>query len=258
MIERERIGAGVNAAGLSHSAGAGPSLRLLDGFELAVDGRLVPVAMSGQRVLAFLALHDRWLPRPFVAGTLWPDHSEGRAAANLRTALWRVSATGHRLVDTLGNQLLLSRAVKVDVREVAAMVSLVESAALRDARLAGLRQAAMAGDLLPGWYEDWVLMERERFRQIRLHLLEALCEELTRAGRYSLAIEVGYAAVNGEPLRESAHRAVIRAHLAEGNRAEALRQYERFRELLRRELDLEPSPEMQQVLGSLGSSRSSA
>ena len=83
-------------------------------------------------------------------------------------------------------------------------------------------------------------LDRERFRQIRLHLLETLCEELLEAGRYAQAIEAGYAAVCGEPLRESAYRALIRAHLAEGNTSEAIRQYERFRELLKRELDLEP------------------
>jgi Bacterial transcriptional activator domain. len=50
------------------------------------------------------------------------------------------------------------------------------------------------------------------------------------------------AAVSGEPLRESAHRQLIEVHLAEGNRVEALRQYEAYRQLMRDELGLGPSP----------------
>jgi DNA-binding SARP family transcriptional activator len=226
-------------------------LSLLDGFELDVDGWPVPLPMSGQRVLAFLALHDRWLPRPFVSGALWPDHTEGRAAGNLRSALWRLSATGHRLVETLTGQLLLSRVVRVDVREVSKIASMVGTESRNHGLLTSIQRATIVGELLPGWYEDWVLLERERFRQIRLHLLEALCEELIEAGRYAQAIEAGYAAVSGEPLRESAHRVLIRAHIAEGNTSEAIREYARFREVLRRELNLEPSPQMQQLVASI-------
>ncbi|HEX2156656.1 MAG TPA: bacterial transcriptional activator domain-containing protein, partial [Actinomycetes bacterium] len=102
--------------------------------------------------------------------------------------------------------------------------------------------AALAGDLLPDWYEDWVVLERERLRQLRLHALEALCARLTGAGRFGAAVQAGLAAVAGEPLRESAHRTLIRAHLAEGNPGEAVRQYHLYRRLLTDELAIEPSP----------------
>jgi hypothetical protein len=72
------------------------------------------------------------------------------------------------------------------------------------------------GELLPGWYEDWVLVERKRLRQLRMHALEALAEKLTEAGRYGVAMPAAYAAVRADPVRESAHRAVVRVHLAEG------------------------------------------
>lgn len=89
-----------------------------------------------------------------------------------------------------------------------------------------------AGELLPDWYDDWLVIERERFRQARLHALEALCGALSSKRRYAKAIEVGLVAVASEPLRESAHRAVIRVHIAEGNISEALRQYEVCRDSL--------------------------
>jgi DNA-binding SARP family transcriptional activator len=84
-------------------------------------------------------------------------------------------------------------------------------------------------------------VERERYRQLRLHALEALCRSLTAAGRYSLAIQAGLAAVEADALRESAHRALIRAHLEEGNPSEALRQYRRFRAAVQEELGIPPT-----------------
>jgi DNA-binding SARP family transcriptional activator len=99
----------------------------------------------------------------------------------------------------------------------------------------------LADDLLVGWYDDWVLLERERLRQLRLHALEVLSGQLLAAGNGPAAVEAALAAVAVEPLRESAHRAVIRAHLAEGNRAEALRQRDQLRHLLRLELGVKPS-----------------
>ena len=102
-----------------------------------------------------------------------------------------------------------------------------------------------AGEILPDWYEDWVLIEREHFRQLRLHALEALCVELTAAGRFAEAAEAGLAAVEGEPLRESAHRALIGTYLAEGNPGEAIRQYQFFGRCLQDQLGLEPSELME-------------
>lgn len=91
-------------------------------------------------------------------------------------------------------------------------------------------------------------MEQERVRQLRLHVLEALAAALSAEGRYGLAVEAALAAVQAEPLRESAHRALIAVHLREGNGYEALRQYESFRERCRRELGVPPSPRIERML----------
>jgi DNA-binding SARP family transcriptional activator len=101
------------------------------------------------------------------------------------------------------------------------------------------------------WYDDWVILARERFRQARLHALEALCLSLASSGRYAEAAEAGLAAVAGEPLRESAHRALIQAHLAQGNPGEAIRQYRLCRRLLHEQLGLEPSPQLDELVGAL-------
>jgi DNA-binding SARP family transcriptional activator len=103
-------------------------------------------------------------------------------------------------------------------------------------------------DLLPTWDDDWLLIERERIRQLRIHALDALSACLTAAGRYNDGVAAGLASVEAEPLRETAHRAVIMAHLAEGNCSEAIRQYETYRALLARELGLGPSPELAKLI----------
>jgi DNA-binding SARP family transcriptional activator len=223
---------------------------LLQGFELFVRDRPVSLPLSAQRVLAFLALHDRPLQRLYVAGTLWLNSTDAKAGASLRTALWRLRTPSLRLVDATATHIELAKHVAVDVRETRAAAEQAirhEVPADDDAAISLYR----AGELLPDWSEDWILIERERFRQLQLHALETLCLDLTAAGRYTEATRAGLAAVEGEPLRESAHRALIGAYLAEGNPSEALRQFRLFRGLLRDKLGLEPSPLMLDLMGVL-------
>lgn len=201
--------------------------------------------MSAQRLVAFLALHNRSLLRPYVAGSLWLDTPDERAQANLRSALWRLHRCNRDLVEVTGQQLRLSRSVEVDLREAEALARRTLRSSAPD--VLELAPAELTEDLLPDWYEDWVLVEREHFRQLRLRALDGLCDRLTTAGRLGEALEVGLSALAGEPLRESAHRAVIRIHLADGNRSEALRQYRLCRHLLA-ELGVRPSPQLEDLM----------
>ena len=111
-----------------------------------------------------------------------------------------------------------------------------------------LDEGELAGDLLPDWYDDWVLIERERLRQLRLHALESLAIRRLDAGRYGEAAVAALAAVSIEPLRESAQRVLIRIHLAEGNVGEAVRQYRLYRNLLSDEMGLYPSEQIETLL----------
>ena len=198
------------------------------------------MSRSGQRLLALLALQARPLERLWVAGTLWLDATEERAGASLRSALWRLpQPDGAAVVEATTTHLRLARDLTVDVQELVARAEDLESRAVHQDR--SLNLSALSRDLLPDWYEDWVVLERERFHQLRLHALEALCARLTEAGRFGAAVQAGLAAVAGEPLRESAHRTLIQAHLSEGNPGEAVRQYHLYRRLLAGELALEPS-----------------
>lgn len=221
-------------------------LHLLAGFGVDVDGEAVPLPGSAQRLVAFVALHERPVLRPYAAGTLWLDWPEARAAGNLRSALWRIQRNTPELVSADARMLQLGRYVRVDLREAE---TLARAELAGDSSEAG--PEALALDLLPDWYDDWVLLERERFRQLRLRALESRCARLTAAGRHDEALEAGLLAVVGEPLRESAHRALVRLHLEEGNAAEALRQFRLCRRLLLEQLGVEPSPRMLELVAGL-------
>jgi DNA-binding SARP family transcriptional activator len=239
----------VAAADGSGGSMAGVRLTLLNAFALECDGVAVQLPASAQRVLAFVALHEHPVRRPYVAGSLWLDSPEERAYANLRSALWRLRRFGSRLVDAEGSELALGRDVEVDLRECE---QLARRAVAREQRGPEALDVRLFGsDLLPDWYEDWVVIEREHYRQLRLHALDALCEQLTASGRLDEALEAGLAAVAGEPLRESAQRALIRVHLAEGNGGEAVRQYRLYRHLLDEQLGIEPSPLMAELVRDL-------
>jgi DNA-binding SARP family transcriptional activator len=226
-------------------------LELMRGFDLSTDGLTVSIPLAAQRVIAFLALAARPLHRIYVAGNLWLDSSEEHANSSLRTALWRLRRTGLHVVDATSTRLTICQDVEVDVRELG---SAAESAIVGSCDVdvsPALAELLAAGDLLPDWYDDWVIIERERLRQLRLHALEALCTSLREERRFGEAVLAGMAAVAAEPLRESAHREVIATFLAEGNVADALRQYELLRRLLKSQLGLAPSAAVDDLVAPL-------
>jgi DNA-binding SARP family transcriptional activator len=244
--------------------GARFGLQLLGGFELVVDGRTVPTSASSQRLLAFLALRRAAVPRPYVAGSLWPDATDQRAAANLRVAVWRTPAAADGLISTSAAHIRLAADVDVDHRRaIAAALAVlhdetpfepaVDSGAMARITIAGSEAGGLLdADLLPGWSDEWVVPERERLRQLRLHALEARCWRLVERGASADAIDLGLTAVAAEPLRESAQRCLIGAHLAEGNLGEAIRVYESFRSRLWAALSLRPSPLMEELIPGTG------
>jgi DNA-binding SARP family transcriptional activator len=225
------------------------SLRLLGGFELECDGRNVALPLAAQRLLAFLGLQRHPLSRSHVAGALWGGSSEERALASLRSTLWRINQVEYHLVDARATHISLARGVGVDLRT---MVSTAH-ALIADSACPLHEAIDLADDLLPDWYEDWVMWERERLRQLRLHALEILALRLMSAGRLGEAVEASQTALRDDPLRESAHRVLIRVHLAEGNPAEALRQYRLYERMMARDLNAEPSPLIRRLVSHLTS-----
>ncbi|MGY1722237.1 AfsR/SARP family transcriptional regulator [Blastococcus sp. SYSU DS0533] len=225
---------------------------LLDGFGLARPGRTLrstadDLPRAVQRLLAHLCLSTR-ASRTATAGHLWPDVPEEHAHGSLRSTLWRLNKAVPGLVEASGTCLQLAADVRVDVRDLNdwARRVMLRSGGTDDL---AVPDTDLLGDLLPGWYDDWVLLERERLRQLRLRALETVAERLASCGRHGEALQAAHAAVRAEPLRESAHRLVVRIHLAEGNVAEAVRAYELFRTMLEDELGVPPSELMIRLIG---------
>jgi DNA-binding SARP family transcriptional activator len=230
------------------------TLSLLRDFELRYDDEHVDVAPAAQRLIGFLAFQDgRPVRRPFVSGTLWSESTDAHAQASLRAALWRSPVCGAApLVCASNTHLWLSPLAEVDLRAARARAhQLLGLHAIDPTSIDVLAEvAAYDHDLLVGWYEEWVDPERERFRQLRLHVLDQLGELLLRAHQYAEAVEVGLVALASDELRESAHRLLVRAHLCEGNIAEAMRQYRSYATLLAAQLGLRPSAAMEELISA--------
>lgn len=221
-------------------------LSLLGGFELAADDKPVVIpARKARALLAFLALGpDQPRHRDQLAGLLWDDRDDTRARGSLRQALAllrRVLPGAVPLIRADGDLLHLEHEVlEVDV---ARFEVLAQSASESD-----LQQAAALyrGDLLEGLYtgaaafDDWLGMERSRLRELALSTLARLLEQLLAARATEPAIGVAIRLLALDPLRESAHRALMRLYAQQGRAGQALRQYRICREVLRRELGLAP------------------
>jgi DNA-binding SARP family transcriptional activator len=229
-------------------------LDLLGGFRLQITGAHSCAAADDlprgvQRLVAHLGLSHR-PARSAVAGLLWPDVPESQAQGSLRSALWRLQKMAPGVIEVSGGVLSLAPAVRVDVREFDVWAHAAIDP-LADIDRSVLAEVDLSAELLPGWYDDWVLLERDRLRQLRLHALEALADKLTAVGRHGEALLAAHAAVRAEPLRETARRALVRIQLAQGNVAEAIRTYESFRGYLFDELGVAPSSQMEELVADI-------
>src|SRR4051812_10578257 len=227
-------------------------LSLLGGFSLVVDGSAVTLPIHAQRVLAFVSLAQPLqapTARAPLAERLWGEASADRSHASLRTALWRIRQADPHLVGASRETVWLDEAVQVDVRRCVAQARRLLAAdgdlGPDDTDITDLR-----GELLPRWEDDWLLLERERVRQVQIHALEALARRLSALGRHFDAMDAAFAAIDGEPLRESAHAALIDIFIAEGDWVQAHRQLDHYSSLLWSELGMRPSAGLVNRLGA--------
>lgn len=227
-------------------------LSLLPEDKLLVDGAHVELRPTCMRLVGYLALQSgRPVTRAVASGTLWPDVTAAKASASLRSAIWRLADARTVLVGASTTHVWLDPAVDVDLQAATARATTLiglDSLGTDDLDL-GRDLHHLSSDLLVGWFEDWVLDEQERFRQLRLHALDRLADLLLRAGRPADAVRAAQVAVGSEPLRETAQIALVRAHLAEGNAGEAVRQFRAFADLLDNELGIRPSRVLEQLIG---------
>lgn len=219
-------------------------INLFGGPYAVIGGARLEIPEGSKRLVAFLAIHRGRLERRYVAGSLWPCVEDIRAAGNLRSALWRLRGAGIEVVvaDKWAVELEGDVGTDLDAAEQWAE-RIVQNIASED-DLKNMAHRVQALNILPGCYDDWALIERERVRQRTLHALEAASKLLVTWGRCGEAVEAAMMAVAAEPLRESAQKALINAHLREGNLVEARRAYILYEKRFMNELGVAPSPSL--------------
>src|SRR5262245_48088954 len=227
-----------NTSGVGGEPPARLEVRLLGVVEIILEGRRLRAfnSLRLQRFLALIALRRGPLQRSRLAFELWPDSNERQARTNLRKLLHEFR---HSLPD-------ISEFVEIDnetVRWIPTGPSEVDVLRFRAAMAAGdleLAARLYSGDLLPACYDDWVLDERAKLRAEAYGALVRLTEEAAGRDDYRTTIRHAQRIIDLEPTDEAAVRVQMEAHLALGDRAEALRSYHRYAEALQRDLEAPP------------------
>jgi len=218
-------------------------IRLLGQFSLQLDGHTIEMpARPAQSLLAYLLLSPVPHRRERLAGLLWPDSSETNARRNLRQALWQIRrALGDRADEfILVDEITLAFNPACDSwLDVAGIAQPTEETATADELMAEV--AAYVGELLPGFYDEWVQLERERIQAQFERKLTLLLERLVGARRWPEVLHWGerWIALGYTP--EPAYRALMTAHAGLGDQASVADVYRRCVEALERDLGVEPS-----------------
>lgn len=221
------------------------------GAELNLDARKV------QELFCYLLLHrDHIHSREVLTGLLWGDSSTVQAKKSLRQTLWQMQASLGIQSTPGSDRVLLIEAdwiqvntnadLWIDVAEFESAFSLVQGKhgeTLDAASVEVLRHAVdlYSADLLEGWYQDWCIFERERLQNIYLAMLDKLIAYCEAHQEHEAGIAYGVCILRYDRAHERTHRRLMRLYYGAGDRAAALRQYQRCLAALREELDAQPS-----------------
>jgi DNA-binding SARP family transcriptional activator len=221
--------------------------QVLDGF----DARKV------QELFCYLLLQrDRSLPRETLASILWPETTTAQSKKNLRQALWQLQSALHSQNESAIDRILLVEPDWVQLNSEADFwldvvvfeqafnsVQKIPGQELDSSKAQLLQDTVQLyqGPLLEGWYQDWCLLERERLQSMYLALLDKLMSYCEVHHDYETGLLYGMRIMCYDRARERTHRRMMRLYYLLGDRAEALRQYERCAAALEEELGIHPS-----------------
>jgi DNA-binding SARP family transcriptional activator len=230
------------------------SVEFLGRARISARGREIALSRQSISFLAYLALYRELdHPREVLIEHFWSAHEPARARSCLGTALSRLRKSldiqGHDWLELSPRgepRISLSAPIWFDIVAFETGISPALAAppgalatSVRDNLVNALQH--YRGDLLLGWYDDWVVTERERLRLLCLRGYRRLMEHYATAGDIEGALVAGHAALRIEPLQEQVQQRVIELYHASGQRAAAIRQYERLAALLKQELGILPS-----------------
>jgi len=220
-------------------------LDILGGWRLTERSDTVQFGVRQQRLLAALAIHGG-RSRHFYSGLLWPECTESRALGSLRAALFTVARRLPAAIECHGSEVALAEWIEVDFHQLRDVLSRSPRDAIAGSEVWFTAPASV--ELLPGWCDEWVLVEQERLRSTYLTAAERRAYELLQQGDFYQALAIAENVHFLEPLRESTVRILIQAHLAMGNRSDAISIFQRFWLTTAREVGARPSSQLTQLL----------
>jgi adenylate cyclase len=222
-------------------------IQLLGQFKLQVDGEPVRLpSRQAQSLLAYLLLHrGRGHRRELVAGLLWPDLEEDKARSRLRYAIWQSRKA-------FGEKYLLADKIELSFNTEADYwldLDAFDRPLLEDLTLQELQDALSIydGDLLPGFYDDWIVLERDRLQASYGSGMELLLVRLVDAGQWREVVEWAERWISRGHSPEVAYRALMVAYSQLGDSSNALISYKRCQEALEEQLAVEPSAETKRI-----------
>jgi SARP family transcriptional regulator, regulator of embCAB operon len=224
-------------------------LNLFQCWQLFHGQTEIHVSPRQQRLITALALFGP-RNRRFLCGLLWPDSTDAHALESLRVSMHLISRQTDGLVVNGGPVLSLAAHLSVDYHECLEKVrncGRLGSSNSEDSCLSYLQLA----ELLPGWYEDWVILEQNRLRNFRLNMLAEHARRWLEQEHAEKAAEAARTALELEPLQETSVGLLMRAELQLGNRARAWTAYEDFRARLSAELGVDPSTHLTQLAAGI-------
>ena len=230
-------------------------INLLGKFSLGVGSPEQPCKLPPlpQILLVYFLFHrHRWHTREEIIEQFWPEHPPRKAGSSLTSTLSRLhqaipSDDGPLIRNCGSNALMFSDDVDmwIDTDAFEAEASLDDTAlSEREAERLETAMQLYHGDLLPGWHEDWILIERERLRHLFVVSLGRLMAFHEQTGALERAVACGQRLLKFEPLHEATHEALMRIYLRTGFRAAALKQYELCRTLLEAKFAVLPNDKL--------------
>jgi DNA-binding SARP family transcriptional activator/predicted ATPase len=232
---------------------AATRIELLGGVRMSCNGASVTAVNTSrmQALLGYLLLHaGSTVSRQQLAFLFWPDSSEPQARTNLRQLLHHFrsawdAAERHIEADARNMRWKTEEPFTFDVSEFEAALAQADDAHRQEdsstTRRALLRCVDLyRGDLLSGLDDEWIETFRERLKQKYSGALASLIALFEQARDYQAAIRHAETLLSQDPFRETVHQTIMRLHGLNGDRAEALRAYERCATVLRQELGVEP------------------
>lgn len=218
---------------------------------------------AGRLLACFLfAFAGRAHRRERLAGLFWGDIEEDKARAALNSAVWRIRkmlelarSGGGRCLITVGDDVVMEPAefIRVDSQVLQTAAKRAAECA-RGCRLdadeeeeisAGLN--AYAGPFLDGYDGDWIVQERERLHCLFVRSTIELMRAAARRGDHECALDFARKIIAVDPLREDVQRDLMLLLVQNGQRAEAIRRYQTFRNILKAELCIDPMPDTRRL-----------